>query len=60
LYYRDMAEFGAMLKLLMSQEGLRDALGAAGRAYVDGEYSWNIAASRTEALLNQLLESPVQ
>jgi len=54
LYYRDMAEFGAMLKLLMSQAELRVALGAAGRAYVDREYSWDIAASRTEALLNHI------
>ena len=51
LYYRDLAEFGAMLKLLMSRPDLRRDLGTAGQAYVTREYSWEIAAARTEATL---------
>ena len=51
LYYRDLAEFAAMMRLLMAQPALRRDLGAAGRAYVDREYSWSIAAERTNALL---------
>ncbi|HVQ41717.1 MAG TPA: glycosyltransferase family 4 protein [Vicinamibacterales bacterium] len=54
LYYRDLAEFAAMMRLLMSQPSLRRDLGAAGRAYVDREYSWSIAAERTNALLASL------
>jgi glycosyltransferase involved in cell wall biosynthesis len=30
LYYRDLAEFAAMMRLLMSQPALREQLGAAG------------------------------
>lgn len=54
LYYRDLAEFAAMMRLLMSQPSLRRDLGSAGRAYVDREYSWSIAAERTNALLASL------
>ena len=54
LYYRDLAEFAAMMRLLMSQPALRHDLGGAGRAYVDREYSWEIAAARTNALLRSL------
>jgi glycosyltransferase involved in cell wall biosynthesis len=54
LYYRDLAEFAAMMRLLMGQPALREQLGAAGRAYVDREYSWSIAAERTDALLRAL------
>jgi glycosyltransferase involved in cell wall biosynthesis len=51
LYYRDLAEFAAMLRLLTTDASLRHVLGESGRAYVAGEYSWAIAAERTEALL---------
>lgn len=54
LYYRDLAEFAAMMRLLMSQPSLRRDLGAAGRGYVTREYSWAIAAERTNALLRSL------
>ena len=54
LYYRDLAEFAAMMRLLMGQPALREQLGAAGRAYVDREYSWEIAAARTNELLARL------
>ena len=54
LYYRDLAEFAAMLKLLLADPQLRMDLGVAGRAYVAAEYSWDIAAHRTESLLATL------
>lgn len=54
LYYRDLAEFAAMLKLLISDASLRRMLGESGRAYVAGEYSWTIAADRTEKMLANL------
>lgn len=53
-YYRDFAEFAAMLRILVARPELRHELGASGRAYVEKEYSWEIAAKRTEALLNSL------
>jgi glycosyltransferase involved in cell wall biosynthesis len=54
LYYRDLAEFAAMMRMLMSEPSLRRQLGVAGRAYVDREYSWQIAADRTNELLARL------
>ena len=54
LYYRDLAEFAAMMRLLISQPALREQLGAAGRDYVQREYSWEIAAARTNELLRSL------
>ena len=43
-----------MLKLLMASVDVRTALGHAGHDYVQREYSWEIAAERTERLLNKL------
>jgi len=54
LYYRDLAEFAAMLKIMMASPQLRLELAKAGRAYVSAEYSWDIAAARTESLLDTL------
>jgi glycosyltransferase involved in cell wall biosynthesis len=54
LYYRDLAEFAAMLKLLMADATLRRTLGESGRKYVAAEYSWAIAADRTEKILANL------
>jgi glycosyltransferase involved in cell wall biosynthesis len=54
LYYRDLAEFAAMLKLLMSDPELRRGLGDSGRSYVAAEYSWSIAAGRVASLLANL------
>lgn len=54
LYYRDLAEFSAMLRLLMSDASLRNTLGDSGRKYVAGEYSWTIAADRTDRILANL------
>ena len=55
LYYRDLAEFGTMLKMLMARPDLRREFGVAGSRYVAQEYSWEIAASRTETLLGRLV-----
>jgi glycosyltransferase involved in cell wall biosynthesis len=54
LWYRDLAEFATMMRMLMARPDLRRDLGAAGGDYVRREYSWEIAASRTEALLARL------
>jgi glycosyltransferase involved in cell wall biosynthesis len=57
LYYRDLAEFAAMLKLLMARPDLRRDLGRSAQAYVGREYSWEIAAARSEELLSSLTEA---
>ena len=54
LYYRDYAEFRLMLRRLMSDPGLRSAMGGQGESYVTSNYSWEQAASRTNDLLLEL------
>jgi glycosyltransferase involved in cell wall biosynthesis len=54
LYYRDYAEFRAMLRLLMGDPGLRSTLGAQGGQYVSSAYSWAQAAASTNDLLREL------
>jgi len=54
LYYRDYAEFRAMLRKLMDDSQLRATLGAQGEAYVSSHYSWSRAAQETDALLRDI------
>jgi glycosyltransferase involved in cell wall biosynthesis len=54
LYYRDYAEFQAMLRMLMRDTALRNTLGALGQAYVTATYSWEQAAAATNDLLQEL------
>lgn len=55
LFYRGYAEFAEALQLLVARPDLRDALGRAGQAYVRREYDWEIAESRTRALIDSLV-----
>lgn len=54
LYYRDYAEFRLMLRRLMAEPDLREALGAQGQRYVNAHYSWERAAAETTDLLLEL------
>jgi glycosyltransferase involved in cell wall biosynthesis len=54
LYYRDYAEFQAMLLMLIRDAALRNTLGAQGQAYVNATYSWEQAAAATNDLLREL------
>jgi glycosyltransferase involved in cell wall biosynthesis len=51
LYYSDVDEFVEALDLLTRNDELRDALGANGRAYVAGEYRWDVVLDRWRRLL---------
>lgn len=55
LFYRDFAEFDRMLRRLVRDEPLRRALGKSGADYVRANYSWDLAAERTEDVLGQVV-----
>ena len=54
LFYRGYAEFASALRRLGAHAGLRQALGAAGRAYVQREYDWDVVEDRTSRFLEEL------
>ena len=59
LFYRGYSEFADALRRLVTDEPVRAAIGAAGRAYVRAEYDWDVVERRTEGFLERLLrESP--
>ncbi len=58
LPYRRYAEFAPALRLLLERPGLREAMGRAGRAYVEREYGWDRVEERTRAFLQGLAETP--
>lgn len=47
----DSRGFAAQLLKLLNDEGIRTELGAKGRQYVQGEFSWDATTSQLEALL---------
>ena len=55
LFYDDYTEFTATLRMLVDQPELRARLGAAGQAYVEREYDWDVVEGRVEAFLEGLL-----
>jgi glycosyltransferase involved in cell wall biosynthesis len=52
LYYEDGDEFAEALELLLRDEGLRAALGAGGRAYVQERYAWDAVLARYATLID--------
>jgi glycosyltransferase involved in cell wall biosynthesis len=54
LFYRGYAEFASALRRFGADERLRNALGAAGRAYVRREYDWDVVEARTNQFLEDL------
>ena len=58
LFYRGYSEFADALRRLATDERLRAALGAAGQAYVRGEYDWDVVEGRTEGFFASLLRPP--
>jgi glycosyltransferase involved in cell wall biosynthesis len=55
LFYDDYTEFTATLRRLVEQPELRARLGAAGQAYVEREYDWDVVEGRVAAFLEGLL-----
>lgn len=54
LYYADRWEFVESLKMLMKDEGLRRAMGANGREYVNRHYRWSLILNKYERLFTRL------
>jgi glycosyltransferase involved in cell wall biosynthesis len=54
LYYRDGDEFREALRLLMSDERLRECCGRNGRKYFEDGYTWRVIEGKYERLLQQL------
>ncbi|HTL83604.1 MAG TPA: glycosyltransferase family 4 protein [Acidimicrobiia bacterium] len=51
--YEGFAEFAAGVELLLEDPARADAMGAAGRAYVEREYDWEVVLDRYERLLDR-------
>jgi glycosyltransferase involved in cell wall biosynthesis len=51
--YDGYAEFEVALEALRDDPALADAMGAAGRAYVEREYTWDVVMDRYERLIEQ-------
>jgi glycosyltransferase involved in cell wall biosynthesis len=58
LFYADGDEYAEALDLLVRTEGLRRALGANGRRYVDAEYRWSVVLDRWRGLLAAVSAGP--
>ena len=58
LPYRKYAEFAPALRLLAERPRLREAMGRAGRAYVEREYAWETVEERARAFLEGLAPKP--
>jgi glycosyltransferase involved in cell wall biosynthesis len=54
LYYADRDEFVECLKLMMTDDRLRRAMGRNGREYVRRNYRWDLVISKYERLFNKL------
>ena len=54
LFYADGDEYAEAMDLLARDAGLRAALAANGRRYVDAEYRWGVVLDRWTALLSEV------
>jgi glycosyltransferase involved in cell wall biosynthesis len=54
--YEGFAQFEAALSMLREDPALADAMGAAGRAYVEREYRWDRVLDRYEQLLARTMD----
>jgi glycosyltransferase involved in cell wall biosynthesis len=59
LYYADRDEFVECLKLMMTNDRLRRALGRNGKEYVRRNYRWDLVISKYERLFNKLRSAAV-
>jgi glycosyltransferase involved in cell wall biosynthesis len=56
--YEGFAEFECALDMLRADDALRDAMGAAGRAFVARDYTWDAVLDRYERLVDQTIARP--
>jgi len=54
LYYADRDEFVECLKLLLSDQRLRQTMGRNGRAYVRRHYRWDVIMDKYERMLSRV------
>jgi glycosyltransferase involved in cell wall biosynthesis len=54
LYYADRDEFVEAMKLLVADHRLRAAMGVNGRAYVRGNYRWDVILQKYERMFSKL------
>jgi glycosyltransferase involved in cell wall biosynthesis len=59
LYYADRDEFVECLKLMMTDDRLRRAMGRNGREYVRRNYRWDLVISKYERLFNKLRSASI-
>jgi glycosyltransferase involved in cell wall biosynthesis len=59
LYYADRDEFVECLKLMMTDDRLRRAMGRNGKEYVRRNYRWDLVISKYERLFNKLRSASV-
>ena len=55
--YDGFAEFECALEMLVADPALADAMGAAGKAYVEREYTWDAVLDRYEVLLERTVRA---
>jgi glycosyltransferase involved in cell wall biosynthesis len=55
LPYEGFGEFEAALELMLADPARAEAMGAAGRAYVEREYTWDVVMDRYEQLLERTI-----
>jgi glycosyltransferase involved in cell wall biosynthesis len=60
LPYRGFAEFEAAVDMLLESPQLGDAMGKAGRAYVERRYPWSVVLDRYERLLQRTAATRIQ
>lgn len=58
LYYADRDEFVECLKLLISDERLRQALGRNGREYIGKNYRWDVVLAKYERIFAKVKNAP--
>jgi glycosyltransferase involved in cell wall biosynthesis len=57
--YDNFGEFEGALEMLLADPALARAMGAAGRTYVEREYTWDVVLDRYEALLERTARAGV-
>jgi glycosyltransferase involved in cell wall biosynthesis len=57
--YDNFGEFEAGVEMLLADPALADAMGAAGKTYVEREYTWDVVLGRYEALLERTARAGV-
>lgn len=58
LYFSDSEDFSAVVQTISTNPQIRNALVAAGREYVEKEFSWNAVLERFDKVVGRLLEQP--